>query len=192
MLTSGSLAANVNVSGGSGFNNGQIGVAGLGQLPQSPQQIPEPETWVLLLIGLAAWSNALTAHVNAQATAQSARQTKDGARDSLEALVRALVARLQSSAAVDDAERQAMGIPVYDTTPTPVVAPTTRPVGMVDTSQRLRHSELSFLALDSRTPYLAEYDGEDAGKTAHYMLRWVSARGEVGPWSVTVSATVGG
>jgi len=31
----------------------------------------------------------------------------------------------------------------------------------------------------------------DAGKTAHYMLRWESARGETGPWSETASATIG-
>jgi hypothetical protein len=30
----------------------------------------------------------------------------------------------------------------------------------------------------------------DAGKTAAYCLRWVTAAGEVGPWSETVSATV--
>jgi len=50
--------------------------------------------------------------------------------------------------------------------------------------------ELRFLALDTATPYVAEYDGADAGKTAHYMLRWLSTRGEAGPWSQTVSATI--
>jgi len=53
-------------------------------------------------------------------------------------------------------------------------------------------SELSFLALDTNTPYLAEYSGVQAGKKAHYMLRWVSTRGDKGPWSETVSATIGG
>jgi len=52
-------------------------------------------------------------------------------------------------------------------------------------------SELTFLAVDTRTPYLASFDGADAGKTAHYMLRWVSTTGEKGPWSETASATVG-
>jgi hypothetical protein len=51
-------------------------------------------------------------------------------------------------------------------------------------------SELSFLALDTSTPYVAEYGGADAGKTAHYMLRWVNTREEKGPWSQTVSATI--
>ncbi|MBD0372172.1 MAG: hypothetical protein ICV60_15125 [Pyrinomonadaceae bacterium] len=51
---------------------------------------------------------------------------------------------------------------------------------------------LQFLGIDTRTPYTSEYEGEDAGKIAHYMLRWVNTRGEQGPWSQTVSATIGG
>ena len=31
----------------------------------------------------------------------------------------------------------------------------------------------------------------DAGQAAHYMLRWLSTRGEAGPWSETASATIG-
>ena len=52
-------------------------------------------------------------------------------------------------------------------------------------------SELTFLALDTRTPYTADYPGTDGNKTAHYMLRWVNTRGEKGPWSETASATIG-
>jgi hypothetical protein len=37
---------------------------------------------------------------------------------------------------------------------------------------------------------MAEFDGSQAGKTAYYMLRWVSTRGETGPWSQTVSGTI--
>jgi hypothetical protein len=51
-------------------------------------------------------------------------------------------------------------------------------------------SELRFLALDTATPYVVEYEGADAGTVAHYMTRWVSTRGEKGPWSQTVSATI--
>lgn len=50
--------------------------------------------------------------------------------------------------------------------------------------------DVKYLALDTRTPYLTEFDAADAGKTAYYMLRWVSTRGEPGPWSQTVSATI--
>ncbi|NOT01326.1 MAG: hypothetical protein HOP29_11940 [Phycisphaerales bacterium] len=76
-------------------------------------------------------------------------------------------------------------------------------------------NQCTFLALDSRTPYTAEYAGADGNKTAHYMLRWVSTRGDKGPpalddpsraklavaqrrvlagchgWSETASATIG-
>jgi len=52
--------------------------------------------------------------------------------------------------------------------------------------------ELHFLGLDTRTPYTAHYEMEDAGKTAYYMLRWVNTRSEPGPWSETVEATIGG
>ena len=50
--------------------------------------------------------------------------------------------------------------------------------------------ELKYLALDTATPYIVFFDGSDAGKIAYYMLRWVSTRGERGPWSHTVSATI--
>jgi hypothetical protein len=50
--------------------------------------------------------------------------------------------------------------------------------------------ELTYLATDTRTPYTASFDGADGGKTAYYMLRWVNTRGERGPWSQTVAATI--
>jgi len=53
-------------------------------------------------------------------------------------------------------------------------------------------SQLTFLGLDTASPYVAEYDGDDAGKTAQYMLRWALAGGEMGPWSETASATIVG
>ena len=52
-------------------------------------------------------------------------------------------------------------------------------------------SELTYLATDTRTPYVAAFAGADANKVAHYMLRWESTRGEPGPWSETGSATIG-
>jgi hypothetical protein len=52
-------------------------------------------------------------------------------------------------------------------------------------------SELTFLAVDTRTPPTTDFDGADGGKQAHYMLRWVNTRGETGPWSETATATIG-
>ena len=47
-------------------------------------------------------------------------------------------------------------------------------------------------AVDKSTPYLMEFDSADAGKTAFWAMRWVNTRGEHGPWSATVSATIPG
>jgi hypothetical protein len=52
--------------------------------------------------------------------------------------------------------------------------------------------DLHFLATDTATPYVAQYDGAAAGKVAYYWLRWVSRKGETGPWSQMVSATITG
>jgi hypothetical protein len=51
-------------------------------------------------------------------------------------------------------------------------------------------NELRYLSTDTRSPYVAQFDGVDGGKTAYYMLRWVNTRGEQGPWSQTVGATI--
>ena len=169
-------------------------------------------------------------NVTTQQTAQSARQAKDASRDSLESAVRQLVRQLQVSGDVDDAERAALGITIPDRVRTTAAGGIdTRPIGAVDTSQRLRHEirfsdeatptsrakpagvmgceiwvkvaptgeappsgadELSFVAMDTASPYIVEYDGANSGKTAHYMLRWLKTGGEKGPWSETISATI--
>lgn len=51
--------------------------------------------------------------------------------------------------------------------------------------------ELRFVRFSTRTPAVVEYGGDDAGRTAHYMLRWLSSRAQPGPWSETASATIG-
>ena len=38
----------------------------------------------------------------------------------------------------------------------------------------------TFLGLDTRTPYLAEFDPADSGKAVWYVLRWVSTTGQPG------------
>ena len=53
-------------------------------------------------------------------------------------------------------------------------------------------SQCTFLTTDSKTPYMAEYDGSDAGKMAHYMLRWRMRDGTTGAWGETVSAPITG
>jgi hypothetical protein len=51
-------------------------------------------------------------------------------------------------------------------------------------------AQLSFVALDTATPYINNFDGADVGKTAYYRLRWLNTRSEPGPWSQLYSATV--
>ena len=46
------------------------------------------------------------------------------------------------------------------------------------------------MAEDTRTPFTMNFDAADGGKTVYYWTRWVSTRGEVGPWSASASATV--
>ena len=48
----------------------------------------------------------------------------------------------------------------------------------------------SFLTLTTRPSLRTEFKPQDGGKTAVYMLRWVSTRGEKGPWSEIATATV--
>jgi hypothetical protein len=51
-------------------------------------------------------------------------------------------------------------------------------------------SQCPMLTLDTASPYVIDFDGDKAGQRAHYMLRWVSTRGDKGLWSETASATI--
>ncbi len=97
---------------------------------------------------------------------------------------------------VDTSQRLQHTISFADeTTPTS----TRKPAGVsaaevwikIDGPPPLDATQLSFLATDTRTPYLATFDGADGGKPAHYMLRWINTKGQPGPWSETATATVG-
>lgn len=167
----------------------------------------------------------LAAHIAAQASARTARQAKDDSRENLEQILRSYFRIVKASPGITDAKLSALGIPIADSSD---AAPTaTRPVGAVDTSERLRHTidfrdeaapnnkrkpagvvgceifvkidgappvddgECDFLTLDTATPYVAQFDGAQAGKMAHYMFRWRLKDG-VSPWGTTVSATITG
>lgn len=51
-------------------------------------------------------------------------------------------------------------------------------------------SELSFMATDTASPLTHQFNGEHAGKNVYYWLRWENTRGETGPWSDVVMATI--
>lgn len=52
--------------------------------------------------------------------------------------------------------------------------------------------QMTYLGNASKTPQLEEYTAAQAGQTATYWLRWVSTRGDKGPWSEAISATIPG
>ena len=86
------------------------------------------------------YNASMMAHITARQAAQSACQAKDGSRKEFKSALRHLVRQLQVADAVDDPEREALGITVADCVRTANTAEIiTRPIGVVDTSQRLRH-----------------------------------------------------
>lgn len=62
----------------------------------------------------------------------------------------------------------------------------------VDGVAPVEASELSYVGTATRSPYTKTFEGKNATKTAYYWLRWVNTRGETGPWSSSISATVAG
>jgi len=51
-------------------------------------------------------------------------------------------------------------------------------------------ADMEYVGLMMRNPYEMEYDSEEGGKMAHYVMRWVSSKGDKGSWSETESATI--
>ena len=171
--------------------------------------------------------NATIAVTTAETAYNNAIAERNAARAVAEPLMRAMNRTVQAKAGVPDVLKTGMGLPLHDTTPSHAPAPTTRPVLLVDTSERLQH-KITFhdeTNLKSRAkpagvsdieiwckigaPAPADFNdcvlvttspknnvvitckGADAGKPAHYMARWKSTRGEFGPWSETVVASIG-
>ncbi|MFZ1701239.1 MAG: hypothetical protein WBO10_14850 [Pyrinomonadaceae bacterium] len=62
----------------------------------------------------------------------------------------------------------------------------------LDGAPPIDEKECTFVTVDSATPYVAQYDGANAGKMAHYLMRWRMRDGSTGPWSETLSATITG
>jgi hypothetical protein len=62
----------------------------------------------------------------------------------------------------------------------------------VDGAAPVKASEVTYLGTATRSPYKVTFDGDQQGKIAYYMLRWVNMREEPGLWSSVISATVAG
>jgi hypothetical protein len=98
---------------------------------------------------LAEWQKDYPAHVAAQQRAEGARQAKDAARAALEKEVRPVTNFVQGWPKTTNADRAEMGITVRDTSPTPAPAPSSRPLALVESGQRLTHQ---LRLVDESTP----------------------------------------
>jgi len=166
-------------------------------------------------------STTETAYNNAIVARKAARAV---AEPQMRAINRSVQAKL---GATGDDLKTNMGLPLHDTTPSHAPAPTTKPLLLVDTSERLQHkitfhdeanlksrakpagvsdieiwckigapapadfNDCALVATSPKNGVVVTCKGADAGKPAHYMARWKSTRGEFGPWSETVVATIG-
>jgi len=62
----------------------------------------------------------------------------------------------------------------------------------IDGDAPVDNTGCQYLATDTATPYVYTFGGANAGKTAWYLLRWVSKNGDKGDWSEAVAATING
>jgi hypothetical protein len=92
-----------------------------------------------------AFGVAYTAHNTAVQSATAAKETKDSTRDTAEEAIRSIVRQIQANSDVTDAQWAELGITVKNgvVSTSAAAAGESRPIGQVDTSQRLRH-EISF------------------------------------------------
>ena len=136
-----------------------------------------------------------------QAVAESARQSKDAARRTLEAQARLITSFTQGFPKTTDADRATIGIIVRDASGTPTLTRRARPKGvlgaevwltLIDATQLAPNdpSALAFLTMATKLSIRADFRSGDGGKTAVYMTRWVNTQGEKGPWSEIATATV--
>ena len=89
---------------------------------------------------LTAWLASYPAYLAGDQAQQGRTATKKTDRGTLEGVLRQIGGELQKRESVTDAQRQAIGLPVHDTTKTPVAAITTKPLLKIETDQRLRHT----------------------------------------------------
>jgi hypothetical protein len=105
-----------------------------GDLPIDSQQAAAISTEV------SGFRTNLNAHTTARDASQSACQLKDEKRAAAEAVIRNVVRQFQASPDVSDAQREAMGLPVRSgVRRMAAVEMLSRPLGKVDTSERMRH-----------------------------------------------------
>ena len=60
----------------------------------------------------------------------------------------------------------------------------------VGTAPPAGEADLRFVAVDTNSPYVMNFDSADGGKTNYVWMRWVSPTGERGPWGEQAQATI--
>jgi hypothetical protein len=60
----------------------------------------------------------------------------------------------------------------------------------VGTTPPTGENDRRFVAVDTNTPYVMNFDSADGGKTNYVWMRWVSPTGERGPWSEQAQASI--
>ena len=109
----------------------------------------DPDEVTSITAAFTAFDTAYRAHLNSQESARSARLAKETTKTALLEHVRAAVKRLQASPAMTDQVRQLYGMTVPTDGKVPAPAPTTRPVGIIETGDRLQHV---LRVVDATTP----------------------------------------
>lgn len=170
------------------------------------------------------WNDTYPLSQDINTRTKTATDNKDAARVAITEALRSTYGDIPQSALTNE-DRNTLRLEARNTARTPSPVPNTRPVGQVNTSNRLEHvisftddggaharpkgvrgcqiwckvgepvvnlDELSYLGTDTSSPFIQRYGVDKAGKTIHYWLRWENTRGEVGPWSNVVTATVTG
>ena len=61
---------------------------------------------------------------------------------------------------------------------------------LISETYSVNPADYSLVGLWTRFPDVVTFTAKDAGKTAHYLFRWINTKGEKGPWSPTTSATI--
>ncbi len=109
----------------------------------------DPGELLPLKDALSAWVAAYAAHVKAQAAAEGAKQAKDAARAALEQQIRPVTNFVQANPKTTNADRAEIGITVRTLVGQAARVPTTAPVALVESGQRLTHQ---LRLVDESTP----------------------------------------
>lgn len=156
----------------------------------------------------------------------AATENKNTKRAALETLIRPVAKAIQNRTQTTDEQRAALGITIPDRSRTRAPQPSSRPIVVIDGSQRLEHTltlrdensitsrsrppgvigaevycfingtpptdpkQCKLVAVAKRSTVKIKFEGADAGKNAFFMVRWINAHDETGPWSETGAATI--